>query len=244
MKRVIVLPSIKIRVFQKVVECITKLEKHYNIKLHRPKLLFEKRGTVAAVANSDNWYININPVLLNENTDDFIENTVPHEVAHLACDRVYPGECDPRAAHGPRWKELMDVLGAKAETFHRYDVTNSRVPRTNTVYRYACSGCNKTFDVGLRRHTRLIANPASFWHTKCGEGVNLRFVDAIVTPPSTPVLLDTEPTLEAYFKIYTRSRDRPRTEIIDSFVQLLHCNKRRAATAYAVCTKQKARTVH
>lgn len=244
MKRVIVLPSIKIRVLQKVIECIMKLEQHYNVKIHRPKILFEKRGTVAAVANSDNWYININPVLLNENTDDFIENTVPHEVAHLACDKIYPEQRHSRNLHGPQWKEMMGILGAKVETFHTYDVTNSREPRTNTSYRYACTKCRKTFDVGVRRHTQLIVNPASFWHTACGEGTALRFVDTIVTPPPAPVLLNTEPTLEAYFKIYTKAREKPKSEIIDSFVQLLNCSKRRAATAYAVCSKQKPRTIH
>ncbi|HEY6022311.1 MAG TPA: SprT family protein, partial [Candidatus Paceibacterota bacterium] len=71
MKKVLVLPSIKVRVYRKMVECIAKIERHYNITLRRPQLLFNKRGTIAASANSDNWSINLNPILLNENTDEF-----------------------------------------------------------------------------------------------------------------------------------------------------------------------------
>lgn len=243
MLRTFVSPSIKIRVLEKVIECITKLEKHYAVKLRRPKLLFEKRGTVAAVANSDNWYINLNPILLNENVDEFIENTIPHEICHLVCDEVYPSQRYSRNIHGPRWREMMGILGAQAEAFHTYDVTNSRLPHTNTVYRYACTGCKKTFDVGIKRHTSLVANPGAFWHTDCGKAARLQFVDVIVTPPPHPAPLAPPPTLDAYFKIYTQAKDKPKDEVVSSFVQLLHCSKRRAATVYTVC-KRLPRTIH
>ena len=48
-----------------------------------PKLLYQQRGTAAGTAWLTAWEIRINPVLLLENQQAFIDEVVQHEPAHL-----------------------------------------------------------------------------------------------------------------------------------------------------------------
>ncbi len=58
-----------------------------NLKLGRsypePKLSYTQRGTSAGTAWLESYEIRLNPVLLMENSEAFIEEVVPHELAHL-----------------------------------------------------------------------------------------------------------------------------------------------------------------
>lgn len=234
MDKLHVTPNIRILVYQKVVECVALLRKHYNVKLHRPKILFTKKGTVAGVANSTNWLVNFNPTLLNENTDEFIKNTVPHEVCHLAADIVAPGE----STHGPMWQQMMRLFGLSPEARHRYDVTNSRINRTVTQYRYRCDCCDKTFDVGTRRHAALQSEPGAYTHGPCGEKGTLEYVSPIVTIPTAAKSYSEEDrfSIQECYRIFKHSVGIPKDEVIDMFMRATQCTRQRAMTTYTVCS--------
>lgn len=240
MQPIQVAPALKIQVHRKIAECISKIESHYKVRLHRPKVLFSRRGTIAAVANSANWLVDFNPVLLNENVDEFVANTVPHEVAHLACDIIYP-EPDPKSGkrdvHGKRWQELMSLLGVKPNLYHSYDVTNAKIRRKITRYRYVCNCCKKAIDVGPRRHATLQANPSAFWHTVCGSEALLTYSGPVVETPTLPpaLKLPVESKMETCYNIFTRNPNRSRTDIIADFVGAVNCTDAAAATYLKVC---------
>lgn len=96
--------EIRNRVTTKIQHGIDLAKRRYNVDIRMPTVVYTKRGTTAGTANYRTWTINLNPVLLVENTDKFIERTVPHELAHLICDLVYPH------AHRPGRGVKRDVV--------------------------------------------------------------------------------------------------------------------------------------
>ena len=114
---------------------------------------FDLRGTRAGLALCQHGQpplIRLNPVLLAENAD-FVNQTVPHEVAHVGV--FYRLGRPPRRPHGEEWQRLMRLLGAAPARTHRYDVTNA-VTRRLTRYRYACA-CREHWLTSIRhRRTR------------------------------------------------------------------------------------------
>ncbi len=80
----------------------------YGRAFELPSIEWNLRGSFAGRADGRNNRMRLNPVLLCENTEDFIKQTVPHEVAHLANRTVHGPHVRP---HGPEWKSMMRALG-------------------------------------------------------------------------------------------------------------------------------------
>ena len=64
---------------EKLAQANLKLERQYP----EPKLVYQQRGTAAGTAWLQTYEIRLNPVLLMENVDAFVNEVVPHELAHL-----------------------------------------------------------------------------------------------------------------------------------------------------------------
>ena len=64
---------------EKLAQANLKLERQYP----EPKLVYQQRGTAVGTAWLQTYEIRLNPVLLMENVDAFINEVVPHELAHL-----------------------------------------------------------------------------------------------------------------------------------------------------------------
>ena len=95
---------------------------------------FDLKGRVAGQF----WHHNIkcwfrwNLPLAIQNSDDFLINTVGHEVAHLITHHTYPRA----TSHGYEWKSVMVNLGLEPARCHSYKTTPARtVPRPFT---YLC----------------------------------------------------------------------------------------------------------
>ncbi|MBL3526426.1 MAG: SprT-like domain-containing protein [gamma proteobacterium endosymbiont of Lamellibrachia anaximandri] len=107
--------------------------------------------------------IRYNALLLNENADDFLKRTVPHEVAHVIARAYYSRNIRP---HGTEWQSVMLFFGAEASRCHSYD-TQRASTRKLQQFRYAC-GCSehlltsirhKRIQAGLRYSCRKCKNP-------------------------------------------------------------------------------------
>lgn len=184
--------DIKKRVVAKVEECINTVENHFKINFKKPIISFNVRGTVGGTADYRKWEVNFNPVLLTENVDAFIARTVPHEVAHLATELVYPHAHrrtfgTKRQPHGPHWASIMTLLGADATRCHKYDTTNAHVKRT-TSYEYKCQCCGINITLGPKRHAKMVKNPNHYTHSKCGRTLGkLVLASQHVQPVAKPV---------------------------------------------------------
>ncbi len=124
-----------------------------------PLLTYQQRGTAAGTAWLDKWEIRLNPLLLQENPRAFVEEVVPHELAHLLVWKIH-GRVPP---HGKEWKWMMEsVLGVPARRTHTFALTSVR---TNTFpYRCDCQQHQLT----VRRHNRVVRGESEYRCVHCG----------------------------------------------------------------------------
>lgn len=255
--------NIRSKVATKINECIAKIESHYKVKFKAPHVRYDIRGTTAGTARPSTWELRFNPTLLVENLDDFIADTVPHEVAHLACDMIYPEahkgtitftyagrvRRGKREIHGPKWQSIMRVLGADPSRCHDYDTSN--VPSksgSKTTYEWSCNGCGKKFHLLQRKHDNAIRSGAPLRHRKCGGDVVYGGTGAAALlniKPSTPVPTK-QPKINKYgtklehaLALYKENSARlSRAEMINLFVNAIGMSKAGAATYYYTCQKR------
>lgn len=117
-----------------------------------PVIRFDLRGRSAGQARlaqrrKQADVIRINSQLLATHSQEMIEVTVPHEVAHVAIYRRYGRHVRP---HGPEWKALMRAFGVCAETCHALPTTPARRLKR---FRYVC-GCKEPAWLTSIRHRR------------------------------------------------------------------------------------------
>jgi len=111
-----------------------------------PQLNYQQKGTVAGTAHYQNWRINLNSILLLENGQPFIDEVVPHELAHLLAHRHF-GRVSP---HGKEWQYMMEnVLNVPANRTHKFDIRSVQ----GKVFEYDCQ-CQR-HQLTIRRHNKI-----------------------------------------------------------------------------------------
>lgn len=139
--------TLKLKINRKVKHCIRLAEDYYDVHLLIPKIIFKNMGPIAGLFDFNDYgdpVIYLNTTLLLENKKDFLDVTIPHEVAHQVAMIVSPNG----APHGKRWKEVMQVFGVDSSEFHTYDITNAykNIKKRQTLY---CAACGKKFVFGV-----------------------------------------------------------------------------------------------
>lgn len=165
--------ALQSRVWAKLRECMRKIHTHYGVVLNEPTVDFNLTGRVGGWANSYTNQISFNGALLVQHVEDYIARTVPHELAHLATDKIYGQEYTPRRPkkepkriiHGARWMEVMAVLGVEPSRCHEYDTSQTHKPKTK--YEYICPNCQKSHVFGPKAHSNQQVRPR-FYCTACG----------------------------------------------------------------------------
>jgi SprT protein len=135
----------------KIVECITTIEnKIEGTKISPPVVLYDLKGHTAGQAIGGHT-IRLNLELLNGvNRNTMLNQTLPHEMAHIAVAQLWPKENDH---HGPYWQFMMEhVLELPAERCHQYETKAARVRKKE--YAYDC-GCDEPHMVTKTIHTRI-----------------------------------------------------------------------------------------
>jgi SprT protein len=100
---------------------------------------YDVTGKTAGIARGFRQ-VSFNQILMNENFDSFIKQTVPHEVAHICVAYFCHVKKIKHIPHGKLWKSTMMMFGAKPNTYHSYDVSNVSKSRDMTKHLYTC-GC-------------------------------------------------------------------------------------------------------
>lgn len=151
---------------RKVLACMNILREHYP-SLKDPEIRYDLKGHTAGMANAS--YIRINVDLLyTEHKDDMLNQTIPHEIAHVAQRQLFP--CSK--PHGREWAHFCYLLGIPAERCHNYETTaarkRSKMPRP---FVYVCS-CRKHYLTKIL-HKRILQGR----YYKCRDcGQTLAFI--------------------------------------------------------------------
>lgn len=152
---------------------------HYSKTVAFPSVFFDCCGVKSGFHKTGT--IHFNPVLLQENTDRFVETTVPHEVAHYIQWCIYPHSLNNglqnRRIHGNEWRSIMRLFGAPPNRTHIYDVSNVR-RRVFQRFPVNC-GCSQ-----VQRHVTLkIVNKMNKgWSYRCRSCK----MEISLTDPLTP----------------------------------------------------------
>ena len=113
----------------------------YGLDLPAATIDFSLRGLCAGQARIErngHTCLRINRQLLMENLDDFLRNTIPHEVAHLVVNWPYRNRRLRPRPHGQEWQAVMkDCFGLEPVRCHNYRTTPARV--VQRPFLYACS---------------------------------------------------------------------------------------------------------
>lgn len=86
------------QVQRKLNQSLQLVEAYFKRKFTMPEVNYDLRGIKAGVAYLQKNEIKFNRTLLQENTDEFIRQVVPHELAHLIVYQMF-GRVKP---HGER----------------------------------------------------------------------------------------------------------------------------------------------
>lgn len=165
---------IRLAVYNRAVECIVKANQYYKKEFLYPEIRYDLKGACGGKALLEEWAIRVNVQLLKDNFEDYIENTVSHEVAHLIDyelhpENFYPPEGKSRKIHGKTFKFIMKhVFKADPSTTHNYDVSKVKRKRKKTEkYVYKCPDCGDLMEIGKNRHNKMQRKQASYFLISC-----------------------------------------------------------------------------
>lgn len=146
-------------------EVLAKAEALYGVKIN-PSIAFNLRGRVAGWAGckfcmitrqATQFSLRFNSELIQgKHFDDMMNNTVPHEVAHLVCY----ARPDLGRKHDSGWQRVCLALGGDGRRCHDYDVVvkgrwdyltdrGNKVSVTKKYHAYVQAGGTLTFKKGL-----------------------------------------------------------------------------------------------
>lgn len=191
--------SRKQAVLNAVRQFIAEAETRYRQKFEMPTVSFDQRGTTAGMAYLQKNHIRYNPVLLNENFEDFLATTTPHEVAHLVAHQRHGRTIQ---AHGPEWRQIMVDFGVPPARCHSYDVSNARVGQT-VAYRCGC----KEHSLSSRQHKK-IQRGQRYVCKRCRQALVPLSAKLPVSPPTIPRKAPSERML-AYLRNLVRQHKEP-----------------------------------
>jgi len=112
----------------------------------RPEIRCDIRGQAAGMAYPQTNRLRFNPYFLRHAPQLFLDEVVPHEVAHLLAYTLY-GKVRP---HGREWQELMRQVFAVSPS-RTHDFSLEPLPSRRHVYRCGCTEHHLT----TIRHNRI-----------------------------------------------------------------------------------------
>jgi SprT protein len=121
-----------------VIKNLDKANNHFNLNLSCVGVKFFRKSKTAGyvIPGRDNIvYLNID--LFKANFAHFINDTIPHEVAHLFAHHFNTKLKKKEGIHGSTWKTIMSkIYGINAKRCHELDLSGIDLPKSK--FKYIC----------------------------------------------------------------------------------------------------------
>ena len=145
---------VSIELFRKIEKCIStciiSIMGVSNNLIIPVSFRTDMKGIAGLAYCYNNKRIELSEQLFLENIEEFLSDTIPHEVAHILTAILYP---DAKQDHGPEWKSIMRKLGVNPRRCHKYDITSCFKSKDRIKYTCACD--NYTHMLSKIRHERV-----------------------------------------------------------------------------------------
>lgn len=132
-----------------------------------PTVRFDLRGLTAGMASMKDGKtsVRVNMDIYRDNQAHYLNQTIPHEVAHLVAHAVF----GPRIqAHGKEWKHVMEFFGCPADRCHTYAAKPARNIKTYT-YKCAC----RSHKITSIRHNKMVRAERVYRCKSCAQPIAL-----------------------------------------------------------------------
>ena len=148
----------------------------HNIVIKKPTVCLSQRGKIAGSAVLQRNHIRLNAILFWQNKTTFLEDVIPHELAHLMVYQRYShgfknqiksrlGKSNTIKPHGIEWQTIMqEVFMRPAKATHSLDVKDVM----QASFEYQCK-CEQTVYLSLIRHNKVLRNKQLYRCRKCNE---------------------------------------------------------------------------
>ncbi len=155
------------QVLRRAKQCLQLANIYFQTDFTLPTISYRVRGQKAGVAYLVQNEVRFNPILLQENAQAFIQQIVPHEIAHIIAYQKF-GRVKP---HGKEWQQIMQVVfGLPAKVSHQFDTKNTCGQR----FAYHC-GC-QIHQLSLQRHQKIYCKNWRYICKKC-QGILIKIAE-------------------------------------------------------------------
>tara|TARA_B100000959_G_C14744595_1_gene526531 strand:+ start:102 stop:629 length:528 start_codon:yes stop_codon:yes gene_type:complete len=147
-------------VAKKLAELNVRSEALFGVRIE-PVISFDLKGQAAGQANYRENKIRFNRQLLEKYAGEFVDQTVPHEFAHLVAYQKFGRRIRP---HGAEWKRVMEAFGVDPARTHSFDVAPTRRLKR---FHYRCHCPGSDYQLSSIRHNR-VQRGGIYLCRKCG----------------------------------------------------------------------------
>ena len=163
------LDVLKIRVNDRIAELQKTTRENFGRYVPYFKLTYDLKtaslgGQARHKVDGSLYHMRLHPAALMEYKDEYIDEVVVHEFAHLV-QGMTDGSCGSKP-HGHEWKRVMRVFGATPDVTHTMDLDACIVkhgpklgikPRKKRVMRKWNYHCNcRNFEISTVRHNKIV----------------------------------------------------------------------------------------
>lgn len=150
---------------KKIENCFLIAERFYQKSFTRPiDIIFKRSGTTAGHCNYSKKELMFQLDLAEHNATEFINQIVPHEVAHYIQRAVYGYNANVKT-HGREWKFIMSrVFNIRPDRCHAFDTSVTKTKRKKR-FEYRCN-C-KSHEITSIMHNRMLLNKKRYMCCLC-----------------------------------------------------------------------------